>query len=185
MANSAAVPRPGMVTAFWSRHHTAALNVFLLIVLAHWAEHVMQAVQIWGMGWKAPEAKGVLGLVFPWLVTSEWLHYGYALIMLAALIVLRHGFTGPARSWWNLAVGIQAWHHIEHLLLLVQAITGSIFFGGVVPTSVLQVFFPRVELHLFYNAIVTFTMIVAVVLHGRRTRSQPPDAFIRSAQAPA
>lgn len=185
MASSAAAPRPSIVTAVSSRHHSAALTVFMLVVLAHWAEHITQAVQIWGMGWKVSEAKGVLGLAFPWLVTSEWLHYGYALIMLAALITLRHGFTGQARSWWNLALGIQAWHHIEHLLLLVQASTGTIFFGGVVPTSVLQVFFPRVELHLFYNAIVTFPMIVAVVLHRRSTRSLPPDAFVRSAQSPA
>jgi hypothetical protein len=41
-----------------------------------------------------------------------------------------------------------------------------------VPTSILQMFFPRVELHLFYNAIVTIPMVVAVVLHLRPSRDE-------------
>src|SRR5206468_3858232 len=61
--------------------HRLALNVFLFIVLAHWAEHVTQAIQIWGLGWPRPQARGVLGMPFPWLVKQEWLHYGYALVM--------------------------------------------------------------------------------------------------------
>jgi hypothetical protein len=64
-------------------------------------------------------------------------------------------------------LAIQFWHHIEHLLLLIQAQTGTFFFGRTVPTSVAQVFFPRVELHLFYNSIVFIPMVVAVYLHLR------------------
>jgi hypothetical protein len=155
------------------RYHQSALNVFMVIVVAHWAEHIAQAVQIWALGWKTPEAKGVLGLYFPWLVTSEWMHYGYALIMLIGLFLLRGGFTGGARTWWDLALVVQLWHHIEHLLLLIQASTHTTFFGGVVPTSVAQTLFPRVELHLFYNTIVTLPMIVAIVLHHRANRPGP------------
>ena len=44
------------------------------------------------------------------------------------------------------------------------------------PTSVLQNFFPRVELHLFYNSIVTIPMIVAVILHMRPNRAEPVEA---------
>jgi hypothetical protein len=149
------------------RHHRTALLAFMVVVLAHWAEHIAQAVEIWGLGWKVPQARGVLGLPFPWLIKSEWLHYGYALVMLAVLWLLRDGFRGRARRWWGLALGIQFWHHVEHLLLLIQANTHHYFFGGTVPTSVLQVFFPRVELHLFYNTIVTIPMVVAILLHRR------------------
>ena len=35
------------------------------------------------------------------------------------------------------------------------------------PTSIAQLVFPRVELHLFYNAIVFVPMVVAMVLHMR------------------
>jgi hypothetical protein len=139
----------------------------MFIVLAHWAEHLVQAYQIWVLGRPRPAARGVLGQLFPWLVSSEWLHYGYALVMLAGLFLLRPGFVGRARAWWTIALVIQFWHHIEHLLLLVQAQTGTYFFGATVPTSVAQVIFPRVELHLFYNSIVFIPMVIAVYLHLR------------------
>ncbi|MEO5874049.1 MAG: hypothetical protein ABIS86_07585 [Streptosporangiaceae bacterium] len=155
------------VTTLNQRLHRAGLTLFLIIVLAHWAEHVAQAIQIWVLGWSKPEARGVLGLPFPWLVKSEWMHYGYALVMLVGLLLLRPGFTGRARTWWTIALGIQIWHHLEHLLLLIQAQTGHPFFGEPVPTSIIQVLVPRVELHLFYNAIVFLPMVVAMVLHRR------------------
>lgn len=155
--------------------HSVALAVFLVIVLAHWAEHLAQAVQIYALGWPLPEARGVLGLPFPWLVTEEWMHYGYALVMLAGLILLRPGFTGRSRTWWNASLAIQAWHHFEHLILLIQALTGSHLAGKAAPTSIVQLIVPRVELHLFYNAIVFLPMVVAMYLHRH------PNALERSA----
>ena len=152
--------------------HKPALYAFLVVVLAHWAEHLTQAVQIFVLGWPRPQAGGVLGLWFPWLVTSEWLHYGYAIVMLAGLWLLRHGFTGRARTWWTAALGIQIWHHLEHLLLLLQAVTGTNLLGKPVPTSIAQLAFPRVELHLFYNAVVFVPMVVAMVYHLRPTAEE-------------
>jgi len=160
------------VSGLNGRLHRAALGIFLLIVLAHWAEHVAQAVQIWGLSWPRPKARGVLGVPFPWLVTKEWLHYGYALVMLIGIIALRKGFVGRARSWWTAALVIQIWHHFEHLLLFLQALTHRNLFGKPVPTSILQLFFPRVELHLFYNAVVFLPMVVAMFLHLRPSRRE-------------
>jgi hypothetical protein len=160
-------PRGFSVAAINGRFHRVALNAFMAIVLAHWAEHVVQAYQVWVLDRPRPAARGVLGQIFPWLVTSEWLHYGYAIVMLVGLFLLRPGFVGRARIWWTVALVIQFWHHIEHLLLLIQAQTHSFFFGGTVPTSVAQVIVPRVELHLFYNSIVFIPMVVAVYLHLR------------------
>ena len=153
-------------------HHRAALNVFMVVVLAHWAEHVAQAYQIWVLHWPRPQARGVLGEPFPWLVTSEWLHYGYAIVMLVLLFALRPGFVGRARAWWTVALAIQFWHHIEHLLLLIQAQTHHNFWGKPVPTSVLQLFYPRVELHLFYNSIVFIPMLIAVYYHLRPSAAE-------------
>jgi hypothetical protein len=157
----------GFVTALNGRYHRMALNIFMVIVLAHWLEHLVQAYQVWVLDRPRPQARGVLGQAFPWLVTSEWLHYGYAIVMLIGLFLLLPGFVGRARAWWTAALVIQFWHHIEHLLLLIQAQTGTFWFGGTAPTSVAQVFFPRVELHLFYNSIVFVPMVVAVYLHLR------------------
>ena len=149
-----------------SQWHERALQVFMVIVLAHWAEHLLQAFQIYALGWPVPEARGALGHFFPWLVKSELLHYGYALVMLIALFTLRSGFTGATdRRWWTIALAIQFWHHIEHALLQTQAILGQSFFGSPVPTSIAQLWFPRVELHLFYNTIVFIPMMIAMYHH--------------------
>lgn len=148
-----------------TKWHERALQLFLAIVLAHWAEHLVQAYQIWGLGWPIPESRGVLGYWFPWMVSSELLHYGYAFIMLIGLWVLRTGFTGKAYIWWMISFGIQFWHHIEHALLQGQAIVGENLFNSPVPISIVQVWIPRVELHLIYNTLVFIPMIVAMYLH--------------------
>lgn len=153
--------------------HRPALLVFAVIVVAHWAEHLVQALQIYALGWPVAEARGVLGMPFPWLVSSEWMHYGYALVMVVGLWVLRHGFQGPSRSWWNASLGLQVWHHLEHLLLLLQAITGAYLLGAAKPTSIVQLLVPRVELHLFYNTVVTIPMIIAMVRHMRPRSTDP------------
>ena len=145
--------------------HERALQIFMLIVLAHWGEHLVQATQIYIMGWPRPKANGILGLWYPWLITSESLHYGYALVMLTGIWVLRKGFTGTARKWWTAALVIQFWHHIEHLLLISQATMHHNLWNKPVPFSVLQLFFPRVELHLFYNSVVFIPMMIGMYYH--------------------
>ena len=145
--------------------HKYALWTFMVIVIAHWGEHLFQAYQVYVLHWPRPHSMGMLGMIWPWLISTEWLHYGYALIMLVALWVLRRGFVGRAHTWWMVAFWIQFWHHFEHLLLLYQAQTHHFLFGGTVPTSVIQIFFPRVELHLFYNTIVFIPMVVGMLYH--------------------
>jgi hypothetical protein len=145
--------------------HERALQVFMVIVLLHWMEHLVQAFQVFVLGWARPDSRGVLGQLFPWLVTSEWLHYGYAIVMLIGLAILLPGFHGRSRHWWTAALAIQIWHHFEHLLLQGQALAGMNMFGAKVPTSIVQLWVPRVELHLFYNAIVFIPMVIAMYYH--------------------
>ena len=135
LATHPAVHQPGRTMTLVERlngpRHELALRVFMVIVLAHWAEHLLQAFQIYALGWPVPESRGALGYFFPWLVKSETLHYGYALVMLAGLWLLRSGFTGVNdRRWWTIALAIQFFHHIEHALLQTQAILGHNFFGS-------------------------------------------------------
>ena len=133
--------------------HKRALNLFMLVVLAHWAEHLTQAYQIYVLGWPRPRAGGVMGFFFPWLVSSEVLHYGYALV-------------------------IQFWHHIEHAVLQWQALTHHYWFGSPVPTSFLQLLFPkfRVEIHLFYNAVVFIPMMIGMYYHMFPPKGEPVAA---------
>jgi hypothetical protein len=157
--------------------HKPALLTFMAIVIAHWGEHLFQAYQVYVMHWPRPKALGMLGLVYPWLVSSETLHYGYALIMLIGLWVLRKGFTGVSHTWWMVAFWIQFWHHIEHATLQYQAITHHYWFHSPVPTSFGQLVIPRVELHLIYNTIVFIPMVMGMYYH-----MFPPEGEVQQAK---
>jgi len=148
-----------------TRWHKAALQGFLAIVLFHWLEHIIQAYQFFVMNWTRPMSMGFLGMYYPWLMKSEVLHYGFALVMLIGLWVVRKGFTGTAYTWWMISFWIQFWHHFEHFILFYQAQTQQFWFGGSVPTSVGQIWIPRIELHLIYNMLVFIPMVVAMYYH--------------------
>jgi hypothetical protein len=166
-------------------HHKTALLVFMVAVLGHWAEHLVQLGQIYLLHWPRAKALGLLGLAYPGLVRSESLHFGYAVLMLLGLVALRYGFTGRSASWWYAALLLQYWHGFEHLLLFGQVqlgfrlVTHSLVHWGVLfgvpgpvpPQSIVQLLLPgglRPELHLFYNLVVTVPMTVATFLYMRR-----------------
>lgn len=148
-----------------TRWHKVALRAFLALVIFHWIEHIVQAYQFFVLHWSRPMSMGVLGMYYPWLMKSEVLHYGFALVMLIGLWVLRKGFTGASYTWWMVSFWIQFWHHFEHFILFYQAQTGHYWFGGSVPTSVGQIWIPRIELHLIYNLLVFVPMVVAMYMH--------------------
>ena len=156
---------------FWQRingtWHEKALWAFMAVVIAHWAEHIIQGAQIWLFDMERADSLGGLGYFAPWLVSSEALHFGFAIVMLSGLIALRPGFHGKSRKWWDISLALQGWHFVEHSVLLAQVIIGTNLFGSPVPTSLLQPFVPRAELHLFYNLIVFAPMVVAMWLHTR------------------
>lgn len=177
-----------------TRLHETGLRIFTLIVLAHWAEHLAQAVEVYVLQWPLKESRGILGLPFPWLVTSEFMHYAYALIMLVGIWVFRRGFVGRSYTWWMIAMAIQFWHHIEHLLLQGQALIGRNLFGAPAPISVIQMigflngsaesgfggllmapttqdvsflmlFVRRIEVHMIYNTLVFVPMVIGMYFH--------------------
>ena len=49
--------------------------------------------------------------------------------------------------------------------MIWQATLHHNFWGKPVPFSVLQLVFPRVELHLFYNSVVFIPMVIAMYYH--------------------
>lgn len=164
-SNPPAVRTTSFIARLNGAWHKVALQAFMFIVVAHLAEHIVQAYQVYALGWPTQQSRGMLGQWFPWLVHAEILHYAYAVIMLAGIWLLLPGFVGRARTWWFVALAIQFWHHIEHALLQGQAIAGHNLFGSSVPVSIVQLWIPRVELHLLYNSLVFVPMLIAVYFH--------------------
>ena len=164
--------------------HERLLNLYMVVVLLHWMEHIVQAYQIFVLGWARPDAGGVFGLFLPWLLKTELLHWGYAVFMLAGLFILLPGFAGRSRIWWMVSLAIQTWHFIEHSLLQSQAILGTTWFGSTVPSSLVQIWVPRVELHLFYNAAVFLPMVIAMYYHMYPPQHEAPIACTCSRRSP-
>ena len=110
MAHLTAASKQSFLEKLNGQWHERALWIYLGIVILHWAEHLFQAAQIWILGMPRPEALGALGYVFPWLVKSEVMHFTYAVLMFAGLVMLRPGFRGTAKNWWTASLVIQGWH---------------------------------------------------------------------------
>jgi hypothetical protein len=137
-------------------------------VLLHFSEHVAQIIQVYGLHWARKESLGLLGLVYPSLVHSEWLHYLHALFMMCGLFVLQFSVTGKAFKWWKTAFWLSFYHHIEHVIILAQALAGYNLFNSPKPTSIVQAMgIPRIELHFFYNLMVLVPMLVALYLNKK------------------
>lgn len=138
------------------------MNTFVFISIVHFIEHIAQILEVYWLHLPREKALGLLGLVYPWLMRSETLHYALSLYMLIAIIIYRNKFRGQALVYWNIALSLQNWHHLEHLLLLLQATTSYYLFDRDVPTSVGQLFFPKIELHFFYNLLVFLFVMLAI-----------------------
>ena len=156
--------------------HSLMLKIFAALMIAHWSEHLVQAYQVYALGYERHHARGLLGQIYPWLMHSEWLHFGFAVLTFAGLLMLVRGFKGPARTWWNVALIVQTWHLFEHTLLFAQAQGGFLLWGAKEPTSVLQLLFPRIELHLFYNSVVTVPIVAAMLCWRRDRKATSPSA---------
>jgi hypothetical protein len=145
--------------------HAPALLLFFSPILFHMSEHFVQMVQLYVLQIDRADALGIVGIWLPAVVQSEGLHFSFAVFTLAGLVLLRPAFEGRARFWWSIALTIEFWHQFEHITLLFQRVTGEFFFGAAIPTSIVQVLVPRIELHLTYNTLVFVPMVIAVVAH--------------------
>jgi hypothetical protein len=154
--------------------HLPALLVYLLIVGAHFAEHALQIVQVFALGWDRPDAGGLLGLVFPIAAANETLHFTYNTLQLTGLILLAPGFRGfpAALRWWLAALALQSWHWLEHAFLIGQFVTGIYFYGAIKQMSILERFVPRIELHFAYNLLAFVPTVVALTLYLRARSSE-------------
>lgn len=147
------------------RWHAYALVAFLSPILFHMSEHFVQIFELYVLQLDRAEALGIVGIWFPAAVQSELLHFSFAVFTLTGLVLLRPAFQASARAWWSVALTVEVWHQFEHVILLFQRVTGNFFFGEVMPTSILQLVVPRIELHLTYNTLVFLPMVLALIAH--------------------
>ena len=150
------------------KQHRTYLNYFLIIIYSHLFEHVAQMIQLYLLHWERPRCLGLLGLFWPSLIHSEYLHYGHALFMLVGIYYLTKYMYNRHSLWWmELTLILAFYHHFEHLLLLIQSTSQVNFFGKSIPTSIGQLWFPRIELHFFYNFLVGIPMMIALHLNRK------------------
>jgi hypothetical protein len=81
-------------------------------------------------------------------------------VLFLGILLLQPGFRGRAKRWWTAAMLVQGWHFIEHILLQLQWLTGYYLFGRTTQTSILQLWFPRIELHFMYNLLVFIPLMI-------------------------
>jgi hypothetical protein len=157
-----------------TKYFIPAMGIFIITIILHLSEHFTQTSQVYICGWDRDEAKGLLGLAYPQLVDAEWFHFSYAFEMLIGLQIFKRSFIGKAEIWWKLSIYLQIWHLFEHTLLVFQDISGINLFGSIVPVSIIQLFIPRIELHLFYNILVLIPMVVSMLIVLIKKRNHMP-----------
>jgi len=167
-----------------SRTNKWMIGTFAVLMIAHWLEHIFQAYQVYAMHMPRACALGMLGMKYPWLIKTEALHFGFAIFTTVGLLMLWHVYvTGKVASdqifimprtapSWIAATYISIWHLFEHTLLFAQAMTHP-WFGKAVPTSLIQLLIPRIELHLFYNSMVTVPIIMSMYMMTRLLKIKP------------
>ena len=90
---------PGTNAGFYeklnTRWHERGLQIFMLIVLGALGRASCPGLPDLCHGMAAPEGQWACSVCgIPWLIQTETLHYGYALVMLIGIWVFRKGFTG-------------------------------------------------------------------------------------------
>ena len=119
------------------------MRLFLSVVIVHFIEHLAQMFELYILHLTRAESLGLIGLAFPHLVRSEWLHYAFAWYTLYGLIKFKFSPT---------AIYLQTFHFIEHVVLLSQ------YLLAFTPTGIGGIWFTRIELHFAYNLIVLIAM---------------------------
>ncbi len=89
--------------------HRRALLVYIVLVVGHFSEHLVQMAQVFAFGWAKSDAGGLLGLIFSSAAENELLHLSYNSFQLTGLILLAYGFRHyrAAHTFWMVALVAQ------------------------------------------------------------------------------
>jgi hypothetical protein len=155
---------------------------FFIAVVAiqgiHVFEHIVQLVQVFVIGIPDDRALGLLGYVFQFQGTEEWLHLVFNVTYLSALLLLvrplRRQVPDTVPRWafaaFLFGVGLEGWHNVEHAVIISNVVRN----GGCPCPGIGDVALGITDtvLHFFYNTIAYGATLPAFVYYISRTRSQ-------------
>ncbi len=143
----------------------------------HVFEHVVQLIQVYGLGIPDDDALGLLGYVLQFQGTEEWLHLAFNATYLAALLLLvlplRRRVPRPVPAWAFAAfvagaVGLESWHLVEHGVIIAHVLGNRGCPCPGIGDAALGV--SDTVLHFFYNLVV----YGATLIPYRWLRQAPP-----------
>ena len=162
----------------------------MLIQGVHVIEHVIQLIQVFILGVPEEDALGLLGYVYQFKGTEEFLHLGFNASYLLALFLLivplkrRTPHPVPVWAFTTFAVGavaLESWHMVEHIVIITHALQNN----GCPCPGILDAAtgIPDTVLHFFYNAI-TYAAVVVPFWFVINDRSYPRIIARRAESSP-
>jgi hypothetical protein len=116
------------------------LLVFYALVVVvqsvHVVEHIIQLVQVYVFGVPDDDALGLLGYIYQFQGTEEWLHLVFNLVFLTSLVLiavrlLRSRVARSAVPIWAMAgflffgVWLEGWHVVEHVVIISNVVAND------------------------------------------------------------
>jgi hypothetical protein len=147
----------------------------------HVVEHVIQLIQVYLLGVPDDDALGLLGYVFQFQGTEEWLHLvfnvSYLVSLYLLLIVMRSLVPReiPAWAFWAFAVwgvGLESWHVVEHGVIITHVVQHNGCPCPGVGDAALGI--TDTVLHFWYNAVAFLATLIpfSFVIHGHASSEQ-------------
>jgi hypothetical protein len=152
---------------------------------AHLFEHVVQLIQVFGFGIPEDDALGLLGYVFQFQGTEEWLHLAfnmtYALMLYVLLFPLRPRIPNWAFMTFAIGgVGLETWHVVEHAVIISNIVRNDGCPCPGIGDAALGI--TDVVLHFFYNLVAYASILPAFhyVRFGRSIDKAPRRSTLAS-----
>jgi hypothetical protein len=162
----------------------------MLVQGVHVIEHIIQLVQVFILHVPEDDALGLLGYVYQFKGTEEFLHLGFNATYLLALLLLivplkrRTPQPVPVRGFVTFvvgAVGLESWHMVEHTVIITHALQNN----GCPCPGILDAAtgIPDTVLHFFYNAI-TYAAVAVPFWFVIKNEAHPRNVARRAEPAP-
>jgi hypothetical protein len=114
----------------------AFYTVVVVVQGVHVIEHIIQLIQVFVLGVPDDQALGLLGYVFAFQGTEEWLHIVFNVLYLISLVVIGWGLwrSPVARSvvprfgmmaFVFFGVSLEAWHVVEHVVIISNVVANN------------------------------------------------------------
>jgi hypothetical protein len=108
----------------------------VLVQGVHVVEHVIQLIQVFVLGVPDDQALGLLGYIFAFQGTEEWLHIVFNILYLTSLVVIAWGLLRSplARSvvpklailaFVFFGVWLEGWHVAEHVVIISNVLANN------------------------------------------------------------